>query len=102
MIRPPALPGRMDAMFDGLRLMHWQAEKRPDGVLQLTLNRADQAVNALSRPVIDELDAMLERIELEPPKGIVVRSGKAAGFIPGADIKAFEEIDAKGQVEDWI
>ena len=89
-------------MFDGLRLMHWQAERRPDGVLLLTLNRADQAVNALSRAVIDELDAMLERIELEPPTGIVVRSGKAAGFIPGADIKAFEEIDAKGQVEDWI
>lgn len=90
------------AMFDGLRLAHWQADRRPDGILVLTLNRADQGVNALSRALLDELEAMVERIALELPKGIVIISGKAAGFIPGADIKGFEEIAAKGQVEDWI
>jgi 3-hydroxyacyl-CoA dehydrogenase/enoyl-CoA hydratase/3-hydroxybutyryl-CoA epimerase len=90
------------AMFDGLRLAHWQADRRPDGILVLTLDRADQGVNALSRSVLDELEAMIERIALELPKGIVIRSGKAAGFIPGADIKGFEEIAAKGLVEDWI
>ncbi len=89
-------------MFDGLRLIHWKPESRADGVLVLTLDRDGENVNALSRAVIDELDAMLERIELELPKGIVIRSGKAAGFIPGADIKGFEEIAAKGMVEDWI
>ncbi|MBW8310649.1 MAG: enoyl-CoA hydratase/isomerase family protein [Rhizobium sp.] len=89
-------------MFDGLRLAHWQADRRPDGILVLTLNRADQGVNALSRAVLDELEAMVERIALELPKGIVIISGKAAGFIPGADIKGFEEIAAKGLVEDWI
>jgi 3-hydroxyacyl-CoA dehydrogenase/enoyl-CoA hydratase/3-hydroxybutyryl-CoA epimerase len=89
-------------MFDGLRLTHWQPDRRPDGILVLTLDRADQGVNALSRGVLDELESMLERIALELPKGIVIRSGKAAGFIPGADIKGFEEIAAKGLVEDWI
>ncbi len=90
------------AMFDGLRLAHWQADRRPDGILVLTLDRADQGVNALSRGVLDELEAMIERIALELPKGLVIRSGKDAGFIPGADIKGFEEIAAKGLVEDWI
>lgn len=89
-------------MFDGLRLLHWKPERRADGVLILTLDRADQNVNALSRAVIDELDSMLERIALDLPKGVVIRSGKAAGFIPGADIKTFGEIEAKGQTEDWI
>ena len=89
-------------MFDGLRLSHWQAEKRPDGILLLTLNRAGQNVNALGQVVLDELDAMLERIELEPPKGIVIRSGKQAGFVPGADIKEFQGFDAKGTVHDAI
>jgi 3-hydroxyacyl-CoA dehydrogenase/enoyl-CoA hydratase/3-hydroxybutyryl-CoA epimerase len=89
-------------MFDGLRLIHWKPELRPDGVLVLTLDRADQGVNALSWAVINEFDLMLERIELELPKGVVIRSGKAAGFIPGADIKGFEDIAAKGQTEDWI
>jgi 3-hydroxyacyl-CoA dehydrogenase/enoyl-CoA hydratase/3-hydroxybutyryl-CoA epimerase len=89
-------------MFDGLRLIHWQAERRPDGILLLTLNRADGNVNALGQAVLDELDAMLERIELEPPKGIVVRSGKQAGFVPGADIREFQGFDAKGTVFDAI
>ncbi|KFN41143.1 3-hydroxyacyl-CoA dehydrogenase NAD-binding domain-containing protein [Arenimonas oryziterrae] len=89
-------------MFDGLRLAHWKPERRPDGFLILTLDRADENVNALSRSVIDELDSMLERIALDLPKGVVIRSGKAAGFIPGADIKGFEAIAAKGQTEDWI
>ncbi len=89
-------------MFDGLRLSHWQADPRTDGILVLTLNRADQNVNALSRAVLDELEAMVERIALEPPKGVVIISGKAAGFIPGADIKGFEDIAAKGQTEAWI
>ena len=89
-------------MFDGLRLAHWRAEPRPDGILVLTLDRADQNVNALSRAVLDELESMVERIALELPKGIVIISGKAAGFIPGADIKSFGDIAAKGQTEDWI
>ena len=39
---------------------------------------------------------MLERIALELPKGVVIRSGKAAGFIPGADIKGFEADRGQG------
>ncbi len=66
------------------------------------LDRADQNVNALSRGVLDELSALVERLAIEKPKGVVFISGKAAGFIPGADIKGFEEIDAKGQTFDWI
>ncbi len=52
--------------------------------------------------MLDELESMIERIQLELPKGIVIISGKDAGFIPGADIKGFEAIAAKGLVEDWI
>lgn len=89
-------------MFDGLKLVHWKNEQRPDGILVLTIDRADQSVNALSRAVIDEFNVMLERIEIELPKGLVIRSGKTAGFIPGADIKSFGELEAKGLVEDWL
>jgi len=88
-------------MFEGLRLVHWKTDRRNDGVLVLSLDRADEKVNALNRAVIDELSAMLERIALELPKGVVIRSGKPGG-IPGADIKGFEAIEAKGQTEDWI
>ena len=89
-------------MFDGLRFRHWQPERRPDGVVVLTLDRADQNVNALSREVLDELDSLVERIAIEKPKAVVFRSGKKAGFIPGADIKTFEELDKKDLIYDWI
>ena len=48
-------------MFQGLRFSHWQPDSRPDGIVVLTLDRSDQGVNALSREVLDELDALTER-----------------------------------------
>jgi len=89
-------------MFEGLRLQHWRTQLRADGIVVLTLDRADQNVNALSRGVLDELGQLVERLAIEKPKGAVFVSAKKAGFIPGADIKGFEEIDAKGQIFDWI
>ncbi|HRO88637.1 MAG TPA: enoyl-CoA hydratase-related protein, partial [Chiayiivirga sp.] len=89
-------------MFDGLRFRHWATEQRADGVLVLTLDRADAPVNALSQAVLDELDALIERIEIGKPKAVVIRSGKEAGFIAGADLKEFQEYDAKGTVMDAI
>ncbi|WP_108807008.1 3-hydroxyacyl-CoA dehydrogenase NAD-binding domain-containing protein, partial [Xanthomonas fragariae] len=91
------LPG-----FDGLRFSHWQADLREDGVVVLSLDRQGAPVNALSQEVLLELDALVERLALEPPKGVVLRSGKANGFIAGADLKEFQEFDRKGTVNDAI
>lgn len=88
--------------FDGLALRHWHAQTRPDGILVLTLDRADAPVNAVSQAVLDELDAMLERIAIEPPKALVIHSGKSGGFAPGADVKEFQSFDAKGRIEDVL
>jgi len=89
-------------MFDGLRFQHWQPELRPDGIVVLTLDRADAPVNALSQAVLDELEQIIERIGIEKPKAVIFRSGKAAGFVPGADIKEFQTFDAKGTVFDVL
>ncbi|MFC7520367.1 3-hydroxyacyl-CoA dehydrogenase NAD-binding domain-containing protein [Xanthomonas populi] len=85
------LPG-----FDGLRFSHWQADLREDGVVVLSLDRQGAPVNAFSQEVLLELGALIERLALEPPKGVVLRSGKANGFIAGADLKEFQEFDRKG------
>ncbi len=89
-------------LFDGLRLAHWQPTLREDGVLVLVLDRADAAVNAVSQAVLDELEHMLERIAIEPPKALVIRSGKAGGFAPGADVKEFQGFHASGRIEDVL
>ena len=85
-------------MFEGLRFTHWKAETDAEGVVVLTLDRADASVNALNRVVLDELAQIVERLSFEPPKGVVIRSGKSGGFIAGADIKEFESYEKQGGV----
>jgi len=91
------LPG-----FDGLRFSHWQASRRDDGVVVLALDRQGAPVNALSQEVLIELGEIVERLAIDPPRGVVFRSAKPSGFIAGADLKEFQEFDRKGTVEDAI
>jgi 3-hydroxyacyl-CoA dehydrogenase/enoyl-CoA hydratase/3-hydroxybutyryl-CoA epimerase len=89
-------------VFDGLRFSHWKASTGADRVLVLALERAGGSVNALSRAVLDELDALLERIAIGKPAAVVIHSGKASGFAVGADLKEFEGYARKGTVREEI
>src|SRR3546814_884783 len=98
----PVASNPMIAGFDGLRFRHWQAESRGDVVVVVTIDRDGQAVNALSQDLLIELDTLLERLAIDPPKAVVFRSGKASGFVAGADIREFQEFDARGTVKDAL
>lgn len=89
-------------MFEGLRPRHCRAELREDGIAVITLDRADKPVNALAQAVIDEIGQLIERLSIEPPKGLVFISAKPGGFAPGADIGEFEGFFAKGTIADTI
>lgn len=89
-------------LLAGLNLQHWRVEMREDGVLVVIFDRADTSVNAFSQDTLIELNSILERIENEPPKGVVIASGKTKGFIAGADIKEFQDFDRKGTIADAI
>jgi 3-hydroxyacyl-CoA dehydrogenase/enoyl-CoA hydratase/3-hydroxybutyryl-CoA epimerase len=88
--------------LDGLRLRHWRASGEPDGVVLLTMDRADSRVNALCRALLDELDAIVERLAIERPAAVVICSGKEKGFAVGADLKEFESYERNGTVEEQI
>jgi 3-hydroxyacyl-CoA dehydrogenase/enoyl-CoA hydratase/3-hydroxybutyryl-CoA epimerase len=88
--------------LDGLRLRHWKTELRHDGVLVLSFDREGESANTFGQDVLIELDAVIERIALEPPKGMILRSAKEKGFIAGADIREFQEFDRKGTIGDSI
>ena len=92
----------MIAGLDGLRFSHWKAALREDGVLVLSFDRQGESVNTFSQDVLIELDGLLERLALDPPRGLVLRSAKEKGFIAGADIREFREFDAKGTIGDSI
>ena len=88
-------------MFEGLRFQHWQPERDAEGIVVLTLDRAGSSVNALSRAVLDELSEIVERLSFDPPRGVIIRSGKN-GFVVGADIKEFEGFGRAGSVLDAL
>ncbi|HTX04737.1 MAG TPA: 3-hydroxyacyl-CoA dehydrogenase NAD-binding domain-containing protein [Steroidobacteraceae bacterium] len=67
----------------------WKMERDGDGIVWLTADKPETSTNVLSSGVLRELDALLDRIALPPPRGVVVLSAKKSGFIAGADIKAF-------------
>ncbi len=89
-------------MFDGLRLHHWKHELDADRVLTLSFDRAGESVNSLAREVLEELGSLIERMQLDPPKAVILRSAKSAGFIAGADIREFRAFAERGETIDAI
>ncbi len=77
---------------------HWRIEADADGIAWATLDKLGETTNSLSVAVMDELAKILAQFESAPPKALIFRSGKAAGFIAGADIQEFTQLDtpAKG------
>jgi 3-hydroxyacyl-CoA dehydrogenase/enoyl-CoA hydratase/3-hydroxybutyryl-CoA epimerase len=67
----------------------WKVERDPESIAWLTLDKPATSANVLSRGVLSELDEHLNAIAADPPRALVIRSGKPSGFIAGADIHEF-------------
>ncbi len=88
-------------MFEGLRFKHWQTHD-DEGVITLTLDRADSSVNAINRAVLDELEQIVERLAIDMPAGVIIHSAKSSGFAVGADIREFVEYARQDSVRENI
>jgi 3-hydroxyacyl-CoA dehydrogenase/enoyl-CoA hydratase/3-hydroxybutyryl-CoA epimerase len=71
---------------------HWKTERAIDGIAWLTLDKGDSSTNTLSAAVLEEFRAVLGDLAADPPKGLVICSGKTNGFIAGADIDEFGQL----------
>lgn len=71
---------------------HWKIETDENGIAWLCFDKAESAVNVLSTEVMLELESKLNTLKAEPPKGLVIYSGKSTGFIMGADISEFSSV----------
>ncbi len=74
-------------------MKHWQLNREANGIAIAVLDRAGESTNALSAEVMAELSEILDQLDQQPAKGLIIRSGKAAGFIAGADIGEFSQLD---------
>ncbi|MEO8808676.1 MAG: 3-hydroxyacyl-CoA dehydrogenase NAD-binding domain-containing protein [Rhodanobacter sp.] len=88
-------------MFEGLRFKHWKTSD-DEGIVTLTLDRADSSVNAICRAMLDELEQIVERLAIGMPAGVIIHSAKSSGFAVGADIREFVEYARQDSVRENI
>ena len=77
-----------------VNLQHWSLNVDAQGIATATLDKAGESANSLSGEVMREFASLLDQLDVYPPKGLIIRSGKEAGFIAGADIGEFSQLDS--------
>ena len=73
---------------------HWRIEREAEGLVWLWFDKADAGTNTLSAEALGEFDRVLTALEQAPPAGLIIASAKTAGFVAGADVKEFSELDS--------
>ncbi len=86
----------------GLGLTHWKVTTDSQGILWAACDREGESTNALSEPILQELETIVSHAEKTNPKGLVIKSAKAGSFILGADIKEFDNYTDASEVEKKI
>src|SRR6186713_1516109 len=75
----------------------WVTETDASGIVWLSFDKPGTSTNVLSRETVLELGAQVDRLAAAPPRGVVIRSAKNAGFIAGADIREFTQLASTEQ-----
>ena len=81
---------------------NWQLARDEQGVAWLLMDKRDSSVNVLSEDVLTELDQLLDVLQRNLPRALVVRSIKPGGFCAGADISEFERAEDQQQVQEKL
>lgn len=81
---------------------HFQLTIDEDSIIWLAIDRAGASVNSLSRELFDELNTILETIDYDAIKGIIITSAKKKGFVAGADISQFTKLETTDEAYDLI
>ena len=77
----------------------WTLTRDKNDYAWALLNRPGSSANTLSEDVLEELSALLDAIDENKPKALIIRSGKAGGFIAGADVTAFRGANDTAAIE---
>ncbi len=86
----------------GLGLTHWRVSVDNQGILWAACDREGESTNALSEPLLEELEKVVAHAESTAPVGLVIKSAKPGSFILGADIKEFDAYADAESVEKKI
>ncbi len=81
---------------------HWRLVRGDDGIADLVFDCTGASVNALSQTALSELTDILSMLSRQPPKGLIITSGKRDSFIVGADVSAFESFDDRASAHAFV
>ncbi len=81
---------------------HFRLETDNDDIVWLHMDKTDAGTNVLGSEVLRELDRHLEAIASRAPRGLVILSDKANGFIAGADIHEFTRIRNEAEALELV
>lgn len=73
-----------------------------DGVAWLYMDDPAKKVNTVSSRVMDGFEALLDRVEAEKPRGLILASGKPDNFVAGADIEELQGLSEPAAVRAML
>lgn len=74
---------------------HWNVITDDEGIAWLHLDKANSSTNVLSHEVMDELEQELNNLNQKPPRAVIFLSDKKNGFIAGADVTEFSNLNTE-------
>lgn len=83
----------------------WKLDVDADGIAWLTFDKPNSSANTLGADVLCELEQQLQNLSSQSDQrvtGLVIRSGKASGFIAGADIREFTSFASEAAALEHI
>lgn len=83
-------------------MKHLTVEMTNDGIAVVTINCRDSKVNKVSSDLLDEISSMLQAIDAERVKGLVILSGKEDNFVVGADIDEVVAMTSDVEIRNYI
>ena len=87
-------------------LKDWRFSVDGEGIAWAIFDREGESANSLGRRPIEELQAIVEKVEADARaktvRGLIIMSGKERTYIVGADIREFENFTTEQQVIDSL
>ena len=81
---------------------NWHLETDEDEIAWLHFDKADSGANVFSSEVFDEFFVILDQLAEMKPKGLIILSDKESGFIAGANIEEFTQLESKEDALELI
>ncbi len=81
---------------------NWKLETDEENIVWLHFDKAGSGTNVFSSDVFTEFSEILDQLPDMKPTGLIILSDKESGFIAGANIEEFTQLESKEAALDFI